>query len=84
MFPALSDVSSFRDNELRPHKNATVDVYKQIYQVAALVRKNVFAILAILEQVVEYTQQPDLSAHVLRDGSQCRDPYQPSFAAQPI
>jgi len=58
MFPALSDVSSFRDNELRPHKNATVDVYKQIYQVAALVRKNVFAIWQYLNQSLHTLNNP--------------------------
>jgi hypothetical protein len=42
----------------------TVDVYKQTYQVGTLVRKNVFAILTILGQLIDYSTshvgRPDL------------------------
>jgi hypothetical protein len=62
MFPALSDVLSLRDNGPLPHNHRTVDVYKQIYQSGTFVRKNVFAILAILERVIDYTQQAKLFA----------------------
>lgn len=62
MFPALSDVLSLRDNGPLPYNHRTVDVYKQIYQSGTFVRKNVFAILAILERVIDYTQQAKLFA----------------------
>jgi hypothetical protein len=56
-----------RPSETRNHDlmtTPTVDVYKQTYQVGTLVRKNVFAILTILGQLIDYSTshvgRPDL------------------------